>query len=155
MCSHEQVATPISTLLVSHRLAWLTLLMQCTLLDACWDDPAMLYWNDACGVMIFLRDQGYGHTGPDLGAVYPCKQKWQHLAQVQSHTPRLCCCQCPTGPPRARCLFSSATSSAALWAQHRYFTWLAQLSKGKESKETLHSVDCVRKGIKAVTSSRA
>lgn len=60
ICRNEQVATPISTLLVSHRLAWPTLPMQCTLLGTCWDDPAVLYWENACGVTIFLRQHWPG-----------------------------------------------------------------------------------------------
>lgn len=60
ICRHELVAAPISILLVSHRLAWLTLPMQCTLLDTRWDDPAVLYWNNACGVLIFLTQHQPG-----------------------------------------------------------------------------------------------
>lgn len=57
---HEQVATPISTLQVSHQLAWPTLPMECTLLDTRWDDPAIPNCNNAWGVTIFLRQHWAG-----------------------------------------------------------------------------------------------
>ena len=85
------VASPNSTLLVSHRLTWLTLPMQCTVLGTCWDVPAIPCWNAGLLHVEFWAssdstDQGSGHISRSGSSIFMLTKSWQHLVRVQNYT---------------------------------------------------------------------
>jgi len=81
------IASPMPTLLVSHRLTRLTFPMHCTVLDTCWDDPAILCWNAGLLHMEFWvswdsTGQGSAHIFRSGSSIHMLTKRWQHLVRV-------------------------------------------------------------------------